>query len=174
MIGKAHHKPASGKNLLASLIRIFKINCIINSYLCISEAGYRPFLLSRRAKISSPASPARKLNPDKAVSSVYTGAGPIRACYNAGCASHRSHASQADRAMAGNPATLVGECCLSVRGCSALRARADAFVALCSGNANGVAGVPRVVACANPALRSSTATRHACEPGWVLRTGAGV
>ena len=75
--------------------------------------------------------------------------------------------------MAGNPATLVGECCLSVRGCSALRARADVFVALCFGNANGVAGVPRVVARANPALRSSTATRHACGLGWVLRTGAG-
>ena len=30
------------------------------------------------------------------------------------------------------------------------------------------------VACANPALRSSTATRHACGLGWVLRTGGEV
>ena len=30
---------------------------------------------------------------------------------------------------------------------------------------------PACVACANPALRSSTATGHACGLGWVLRTG---
>ena len=29
----------------------------------------------------------------KAASSGYTGAGPIRACYGAGCANHRGHAS---------------------------------------------------------------------------------
>ena len=33
---------------------------------------------------------------------------------------------------------------------------------------------PTFVACANPALRSSTATRHACGLGWVLRTGGEV
>ena len=34
-------------------------------------------------------------------------------------------------------------------------------------------GAPGVVACANPALRSSTATRHACGVGWMLHTGRG-
>ena len=58
-----------------------------------------------------------------------------------------------------------------VRGCSTLRARADVFVALDLGNANEMVGAPCVVACANPSLRSSTATRHACGVGWVLRTG---
>ena len=39
------------------------------------------------------------------------------------------------------------------------------------GHANSMAGAPGVVACANPALRFSTATRHACAVDWVLRTG---
>ena len=42
----------------------------------------------------STTTPERQPSPAKAVSSVYTGAGPIRACYNAGCANHRSRASQ--------------------------------------------------------------------------------
>ena len=46
------------------------------------------------AKTSSAASPARRPSPQVA-SSVHTGAGPIRACYNAGCANHRRRASQA-------------------------------------------------------------------------------
>ena len=58
-----------------------------------------------------------------------------------------------------------------VRGCSALRARADVFVVRYLRSANAMVAAPGVVACANPALRSSTATWHACGLGWVLRMG---
>ena len=60
-----------------------------------------------------------------------------------------------------------------VRGGSTLRARADVFVARCFGYAKEVIGAPSVVACANPPLRSATATRHVGGLGWVLRTGGG-
>ena len=56
-----------------------------------------------------------------------------------------------------------------VRGGSTLRARADVFAALYFGNAKEIVGAPGVVACANPPLRSATATRHVCGLGWVLR-----
>lgn len=39
-------------------------------------------------------------------------------------------------------------------------------------SANAMVGVLRVAACANPARQSSTAARHACWLGWVLRTGS--
>ena len=60
-----------------------------------------------------------------------------------------------------------------VRGGSTLRARADVFVARFLGHANWLVGTPRVVACANPPLRSAAATRHVCGLGWGLRTGGG-
>ena len=48
-------------------------------------------------KYGSAASPARKPNPAKAVSSGYTGAGPIRARYSAGCANHFGHPSHSSK-----------------------------------------------------------------------------
>ena len=76
----SHYKPASGKNLTTSLTQLFNRYYIICSYLGILNAGYKLLLLSRIAKNGSPASPTRKPSPAKAASSVYTGAGPIRAC----------------------------------------------------------------------------------------------
>jgi hypothetical protein len=68
---------------------------IICSSLCMPDEGQRLFLLSKKTlKVAPHCPPARQPSPAKAASSVYTGAGPIRACYNAGCANHRRHASQ--------------------------------------------------------------------------------
>jgi hypothetical protein len=51
-------------------------------------------IFAARNRENGPAtSPARQLSPAKAASSVHTGAGPIRACYDAGPANHLRHAS---------------------------------------------------------------------------------
>ena len=52
------------------------------------------FTAKNRKKNGCATSPERQPSPAKAASSVHTGAGPIRACYNAGCANHRGRASQ--------------------------------------------------------------------------------
>ena len=50
------------------------------------DKGYKQFLLLKNRENGPATSPERQLSPAKAASSVNTGAGPIRACYNAGCA----------------------------------------------------------------------------------------
>ena len=56
--------------------------------------GLEAFFTAKNYKNRPATSPARQPSPAKAASSVYTGAGPIRACYNAGYDNHRRHASQ--------------------------------------------------------------------------------
>ena len=56
--------------------------------------GLKAIFNVKIAENSSETSPERQPSPAKAASSVYAGAGPIRARYEAGCASHRGRASQ--------------------------------------------------------------------------------